>query len=146
MISPESMVPASEAVYLAYNASGPGHYDALVMQSHPEHGQDSTEANNSLDVSNFQSTLPTEKGVISTPRKPCRCGEKNKYQNKTRSSRSYKGRCKCINNYGTCMSTCNCCGSCQGARCSTRQKMHNIQKESLKIKACDAGKTIKNIT
>ena len=31
MICPEGMVPASNVVYLAYNVSGPGHYDALII-------------------------------------------------------------------------------------------------------------------
>ena len=57
MISPEGMVPATEAVYLAYNASGPGHYDALVM-SQPEQDKVASKTNENLDARENQSTLP----------------------------------------------------------------------------------------
>lgn len=119
MICPESMVPAQEAVYLAYNGSGPGHYDALVIQSQPEQGQVSCESTRTenIDSTRNGSPLHMATSVTSTPRKPCRCGEKKKYCDKTQPVRNYKGRCKCIKEYGTCMSTCNCCGSCQGENC-----------------------------
>ena len=77
MIAPEGMVPASNVVYLAYNASGPGHYDALIISQPDKQGQFTSETNSNLDARESQSTLPTEKVLtISTPRKPCRCGEK----------------------------------------------------------------------
>ena len=101
MISPEGMVPASNVVYLAYNASGPGHYDALIISQRDQQERFTSETNSNLDALESQSTLSTEKVPISTPRKPCRCGEKNKYKSKAKASRNYKGRCKCINEHGT---------------------------------------------
>ena len=130
MIAPEGMVPASNVVYLAYNASGPGHYDALIISQPDKQGQFTSETNSNLDARESQSTLPTEKVLrISTPRKPWRCGEKkNKYKSKAKASRDYKGRCKCINEYGTCMSACSCCGSCQGKQCEGNQGLSRDKK------------------
>ena len=87
MISPEGMVPASNVVHLTYNASGPGHYDALIISQRDQQDQftsrlrvvphfSSGETNSNLDALESQSTLSTKKVPISTPRKPCRCGEK----------------------------------------------------------------------
>ena len=128
MISPEGMVPASNVVYLAYNASGPGHYDALIISQRDQQERFTSETNSNLDALESQSTLSTEKVPISTPRKPCRCGEKNKYKSKAKASRNYKGRCKCINEYGTCMSACSCCGWCQGKQCGGNQRLPRDKK------------------
>ena len=78
MISPEGMVPASNVVYLAYNASGPGHYDALIISQRDQQERFTSETNSNLDALESQCTLSTAKVPVSTPRKPCRCGEKNK--------------------------------------------------------------------
>lgn len=127
MISPEGMVPASNVVYLAYNASGPRHYDVLIISQRDQQEQFTSETNSNLDALESQSTLSTEKVPISTPRKPCRC-QKNKYKSKAKASRNYKGRCKCINEHGTCMSACSCCGWCQGKQCGGNQRLPRDKK------------------
>ena len=70
------MVPASNVVYLAYNASGPGHYDVLIISQRDQQEQFTSETSSNLDALESQSTLSTEKVPISTPRKPCRCKKK----------------------------------------------------------------------
>ena len=145
------MVPASNVVYLAYNASGPGHYDVLIISQRDQQEQFTSETNSNLDALESQSTLSAEKVPISTPRKPCRC-KKNKYKSKDKASGNYKGRCKCISEHGTCMSACSCCGWCQGKQCGGNQrlprdkKFRTSRKRSKKIQAYRERKKIKTFT
>ena len=52
MIAPEGMVPASNVVYLACNASGPwpGYYDVLIISQPDKQGQFTSETNSNLDA------------------------------------------------------------------------------------------------
>ena len=110
MISLEVLVPAFDAVYLAYNRCGPGHYDVLKM-SQPKEEQ----VTRDTDI-NLQTPENITMSFIWLVKE------------KIRMARNYKGTCKCINEFGTCMGTCNCCGTCQGKQRGGNDGYHSQDK------------------
>jgi len=118
-ITPEQMQPSNNYITLAFNPTGPGHYDVLT----PTGNVTTTTASQEIQSLSAKEAImaelnnKTQSCKHEIVRKPCRCGEKRKYARNKSGTRSYANRCRCIQKSGRCMSDCKCIGECKKDGC-----------------------------
>ncbi|KXJ16275.1 uncharacterized protein LOC114574761 [Exaiptasia diaphana] len=113
-ITPDELQPSNHYITLAFNPTGPGHYDVLVTTSGSSTEANLNESSKTVQINEIATKAPMKETL--KERKLCRCGEKDKHK-KGSSRRKYKSRCNCIQKYGACMKTCKCAKRCGELNC-----------------------------
>ena len=104
-VFPRCHVDCIPPLMLAYENSGPGHYDALVPV------KENDKANTATACQGVNQLGSRNTSRLSF----CRCGINVKSRGTLR--RVYKSRCKCMSLKGECSSNCKCQGECGGVKC-----------------------------
>lgn len=103
-VLPRQHADSLQPIMLAYDNTGPEHYNVLVPKK---------------QQSELLSTKPvcneSNAGTTKSSNLFCRCGINNRI--KTPQKRSYKSRCRCITINSECSSWCKCLGKCGDVQC-----------------------------
>ncbi len=104
-VFPRQHADCVQPLMLAYDNTGPGHYDALKVKVNQSEQTDTTSGCRENDA----------RTINGRPDSICRCGINVK--GCTSLKRSYKSRCRCIALRAECSSKCKCRGNCGGVEC-----------------------------
>lgn len=112
--SPSTNVP----IYVAFNQSGKGHYDALAT----------------ISIKNMSADANNSEGQNQEKRKSCSCGKGGAKDKSKEFCNSYGSRCKCFQNITGCSSLCRClnCGNPHDKRIPVQEAEPLLQRKRRK--------------